>query len=46
MRQFDLGPGGTGDTDSLNYWGSIAVDSAGFIYVADVGNQRIQKVAP
>jgi len=24
----------------------IAVDDAGFIYVADVGNRRIQKFAP
>lgn len=26
--------------------GSIAVDDDGFIYVADVGNRRIQKFAP
>jgi hypothetical protein len=26
--------------------GSIVVDHEGFIYVADVGNKRIQKFAP
>jgi DNA-binding beta-propeller fold protein YncE len=43
--QFDFGTGeiiGGG----LNFSGSIAVDDDGFIYVADVGNRRIQKFAP
>jgi len=29
-----------------NFQGSIAVDDDGYIYVADVGNRRIQKFAP
>jgi hypothetical protein len=32
--------------DGLNFAGSLAVDDDGFIYVADVGNRRIQKFAP
>ncbi|MBT4502781.1 MAG: hypothetical protein HOC74_33925 [Gemmatimonadetes bacterium] len=40
--QFDFGSGRTvGD-----FAGSIAVDDDGYIYVADVGNRRIQKFAP
>ena len=31
---------------STDFVGSIAVDDDGFIYVADVGNGRIQKFAP
>jgi len=30
----------------LNFSGSIVVDDHGYIYVADVGNRRIQKFAP
>lgn len=39
---------GTGEPieAGLNFAGSLAVDNDGFIYVADVGNQRIQKFAP
>jgi DNA-binding beta-propeller fold protein YncE len=40
--QFDFGGGLTSD----DHAGSIAVDDDGFIYVADVGNRRIQKFAP
>ncbi|MDA0336826.1 MAG: hypothetical protein O2782_16805 [bacterium] len=40
--QFDFGSGGR----SIDFAGSLAVDGEGFIYVADVGNQRIQKFAP
>jgi hypothetical protein len=39
--QFDFSP-----TGSLQFAGSIAVDEDGSIYVADVGNRRIQKFAP
>jgi hypothetical protein len=39
---FDFGSGVT----STDFAGSIAVDDDGFIYVADVGNRRIQKFAP
>ena len=40
--QFDFGSG----RKSTDLSGSIAVDDDGFIYVADVGNRRIQKFAP
>jgi hypothetical protein len=43
--QFDFGDG-LGSTSGRNFAGSIAVDDDGFIYVADVGNRRIQKFAP
>jgi DNA-binding beta-propeller fold protein YncE len=39
---FDFGHGNV----STDFVGSIAVDDDGFIYVADVGNRRIQKFAP
>jgi hypothetical protein len=40
--EFNFGQGLT----AAEYAGSIAVDDQGFIYVADPGNQRIQKFAP
>ena len=40
--QFDFGNG----LRPVDFVGSIAVDDDGFIYVADVGNRRIQKFAP
>ena len=43
--EFDFGPG-TGSGTTRDLAGSVAVDDEGFIYVADVGNQRIQKFAP
>ena len=52
ITQFGGFGGGEGEFDFLggaeatDFAGSIAVDDDGFIYVADVGNQRIQKFAP
>ncbi|MBI2504902.1 MAG: hypothetical protein HYW07_16920 [Candidatus Latescibacteria bacterium] len=41
--EFDFGTGALGAEDLA---GSVAVDGEGFIYVAEVGNRRIQKFAP
>ena len=41
--EFDFGNRALGAEDLA---GSIAVDGQGFIYVADVGNKRMQKFAP
>jgi hypothetical protein len=43
--EFDFGSGDV-IVKGLDLAGSIAVDDAGFIYVAGVGNRRIQKFAP
>lgn len=43
--EFDFGRG-TIRAKGLDFSGSICVDDDGFIYVADPGNQRIQKFAP
>jgi len=40
--EFNFGRGGSPE----DFAGSVAVDSEGHIYVADVGNRRIQKFAP
>jgi|GEM_PF-4128934 len=40
--EFDFGSGAVAE----DFGGSIAVDDAGFIYVWDPGNRRIQKFAP
>lgn len=40
--QFELGDG----FETTDFSGSIVVDDDGFIYVADMGNRRIQKFAP
>ena len=40
--QFDFGNGNRPE----EFFGSITVDDEGFVYVADVGNKRIQKFAP
>jgi hypothetical protein len=42
VDQFNFGSGGS----SIDFAGSVAVDDDGFIYVADVGNRRMQKFAP
>jgi hypothetical protein len=44
--EFDFGDARPLRDRGFNLAGSIAVDDDGFIYVADVGNQRIQKFAP
>jgi hypothetical protein len=41
--EFDFGDG---LSDADFFAGNVAVDEEGFIYVADVGNKRIQKFAP
>ena len=43
--RFNLGDG-LKIANGQNYAGSICVDDEGYIYVADVGNRRIQKFAP
>lgn len=40
--EFDFGSGFV----AQDFHGSVAVDDEGFIYVADVGNRRIQRFAP
>ena len=40
--EFDFGSGRAAE----EFAGSVAVDGEGYIYVADVGNKRIQKFAP
>jgi len=40
--EFDFGSGWTAE----DFVGSLCVDADGYIYVADVGNRRIQKFAP
>ena len=40
--QFDFGNGFRPE----EFFGSLIVDDEGFIYIADVGNKRIQKFAP
>ena len=52
ITQFGRTGSGDGEFDFLggpevtDFAGSIAVDEDGFVYVADVGNRRIQKFAP
>lgn len=52
ITQFGRRGSGPGEFDFLggstpdDFAGSIAVDQDGFIYVADVGNRRVQKFAP
>ena len=41
--EFDLGSGGKVRDGTFGFSGSILVDDEGFVYVADPGNQRIQK---
>jgi hypothetical protein len=40
--EFDFGSG----LEPKDFAGSVAVDDDGYIYVADIGNRRIQKFAP
>ena len=42
---FSLGDGQK-INNGFDFYGSICVDDEGYIYVADVGNRRIQKFAP
>lgn len=44
--ELDLGTGAVRRDRGFDLAGSIAVDEDGFIYVADVGNRRIQRFAP
>lgn len=44
--EFNFGEGVSILGGGPNFAGSIAVDSQGFIYVADERNKRIQKFAP
>ena len=37
---------GTGGSAQFNYPNSVAVDSSGTVYVADLGNNRIRKITP
>jgi hypothetical protein len=44
--EFDFGQGAPAPGGGLDFAGSLAVDSQGYIYVADELNKRIQKFAP
>ena len=47
--EFDFNSGRIVPDDNIsiqNFAGSITEDDDGFIYIADVGNRRIQKFAP
>ena len=46
LGEFNFGDGSPLQLGHLNFAGSICVDDEGYIYVADVFNQRIQKFAP
>ncbi len=37
---------GTGSNAGFHYPASLAIDSSGTLYVADLGNSRIRKVTP
>jgi trimeric autotransporter adhesin len=40
------GDGGTAVTAQLNLPYGLAVDASGYLYIADLGNQRVRRVAP